>query len=269
MYFSINMKNVFIIIFLVCSLKSTSQNNSIEAQFKDRHLIDVDDFIGYDNFGSYYFSKNNVFYKNNEGKLLQYQNLQLGTISKIDIINPLKIIVFYKDFNSVVLLDNQLNEIQKINFSEIENSIIVSAIGMSGQNKLWLFNETNQQIALFDLTTNQVKNLNVPIKEKFLFYQTDFNYFNWINSNKELETCNIFGRVFLGEKIETIENLKIINNNTVLYTKGNIVFIEDFSSKNVYQIVNIENSFKKIFYKDQILTIFTNHEIINYKINIP
>jgi hypothetical protein len=30
--------------------------------------------------------------------------------------NPLNIVLFYENFNVVILLDNQLNETQKINF---------------------------------------------------------------------------------------------------------------------------------------------------------
>jgi hypothetical protein len=37
-------------------------------------------------------------------------------ITKVDLQNPLKIVLFYESFNSALLLDNQLNEIQKINF---------------------------------------------------------------------------------------------------------------------------------------------------------
>lgn len=55
-----------------------------------------------------------MFYiKKNNTQLWQYKNLSLGKITKIDLQNPLKIVLFYEGFNSVILLDNQLNEIQK------------------------------------------------------------------------------------------------------------------------------------------------------------
>ena len=41
-------------------------------------------------------------------------------IKKVDLINPLKVTLFYEEFNTVVLLDNQMNEIQKIDFSKNE-----------------------------------------------------------------------------------------------------------------------------------------------------
>jgi hypothetical protein len=44
------------------------------------------------------------------GKLLsRYSDKSLGTISKLDVRNPMKILVFYRDFNTVVFLDNMLN----------------------------------------------------------------------------------------------------------------------------------------------------------------
>jgi hypothetical protein len=49
-----------------------------------------------------------------------YQNFSLGKITKVDLQNPLKIVLFYENFNTVVTLDNQLNEIQKSIFPKVQ-----------------------------------------------------------------------------------------------------------------------------------------------------
>jgi hypothetical protein len=71
----------------------------------------------------------------------------LGKITKVDLQNPLKIVLFYESFN-VAPLDNQLNEIQKINFSSNANPIVITATGIASQNQLWVYNSLNQQIGL-------------------------------------------------------------------------------------------------------------------------
>ena len=88
------------------------QIQTLNPKFVNSILFEADDFIGFDNIGNYYYIKNNVLFKKTESTILQYQNVSLGKIKKVDIINPLKIVLFYEDFNSVVFLDNLMNEIQ-------------------------------------------------------------------------------------------------------------------------------------------------------------
>ena len=92
----------------------------LKAQKKAYHIrttpIDATTFIGVDSFQNVYTLKGNAFYKNNQEN---YQNLNLGEIFSIDIRNPFKIVLFYKNFNTVILLDNRLNEIEKIQFFKL------------------------------------------------------------------------------------------------------------------------------------------------------
>ena len=66
----------------------------------------------YDNF---YLIKNSIVKKTSESTFT-YNNIDLGELYKIDLFNPLQIKLFYKDQNSIVILDNKLSEIKKVNF---------------------------------------------------------------------------------------------------------------------------------------------------------
>lgn len=235
----------------------------------DSIAIDADCFIGFDGFKNCFYTKNNVLFKKVGDSNLQYQNPSLGKITKVDILNPLKIIVFYEEFNSVIVLDNQLNEIQKVDLSKLETPVVASAIGISGQNKLWVFNILNQQIGLYDLNSNTYQNLGMPIKDGVSYYQTDFNYFQWIDKQNNWNTCTIYGRIFSSGKMETTSKMQLLNENKVLFSKDNSLFIRDKNTNKLYEIEIVEKSFKNFYYKDQILSIFTNKGITNYKITIP
>ena len=245
------------------------QIQTLNPKFVNSILFEADDLIGFDNIGNYYYIKNNVLFKKTESTILQYQNVSLGKIKKVDIINPLKIVLFYEDFNSVVFLDNLMNEIQKINFSKNEMPIIASAIGMSGQNQLWLYNSLNQQIGLYDITTNKIKNLGVPIKESVLYYQTDFNTFNWIDIQNQWFSCSIFGRVVNNGPITFQNQVQLLDSNQLIYLNENVLFLNDRNAATNYKIEIVEKSFVKFYFKDQILSIFTTQGITNYKIILP
>jgi len=269
MYFSITMKTLSCFILFIISSYSFGQNQKITPTKIDTITIDADSFVGFDGFHNYFYIKDNALYKTADNNQLQYQNVSLGTIAKVDILNPLKIIVFYEDFNTVIVLDNQLNEIQRVEFSKLDNPIVASAIGIAGQNKLWFFNTLNQQIGLYDLNTNTYQNLGMSIIDGLRFYQTDFNYFHWIDKQNQWNTCTIYGRVFQSRKIEQTSNLQLLNENKILFSTDNSIFLLDRNTDKRYEIEIVEKSFKNFYYKDQILSIFTTKGITNYKITIP
>ena len=136
-------------------------------------------FLAYDAFEYVYTIENNVFKKSKGSENWEYKNVTLGKITKVDLQNPLKIVLFYEDFNTVILLDNQLNESQKINFSEHPTPINATAVGIAGQNQLWVYNNLNQQIGLYDYLKNEYKTISTPLAGKVKNNTTHFYSFMW------------------------------------------------------------------------------------------
>ncbi|WP_269234542.1 hypothetical protein [Flavobacterium flavigenum] len=233
---------------------------------------DADDFLGYDSFGYSYEIKNNVFRKIKGNEIFEYKNISLGKITKADILNPLKIVLFYEDFNSVVLLDNQLNKISEINFSQNNIPIVATATGMSTQNQLWIYNTLNQQIGLFDYLKNEYKTVSTPLTENIKFYQTDFNTFYWIDEKNNWFLCDIFGKTTALGKVSDFDKILILSPKQYIFSKANLLYFKDIhkdGSESVYEIELPQKSLHKFYCKDQILSIFTPKEITNYKIVIP
>lgn len=241
----------------------------IQASLVAKQELAADVFVGFDNLGNGYFFNKDVFYKKNAEKLWQYKNPFLGKVTKADIQNPLKMVLFYGDFNSVVLLDNQLNETDRIDFSTNENPIVATAVGMASQNRLWIWNNLTQQLGLFDYLNNNFKVLTQSFQGNVKYYQSDFNYFQWIDEKNNWRSCDIFGKVaFLGQ-VPEFEKIQLLENQKVLFaTKGQLYF-QDLKKDGVFLIENVEKSLRGFTYKDQILSIFTDSGITNYKLNLP
>jgi hypothetical protein len=92
-----------------------------------------------------------------------YSNKRLGKISSVDAMNPLKIVVFYKDFSRVLFLDNTLTEngtpieLEKM---ELEQASQVCA---SYDNGVWVFDGVEYTLTRFNQQmqkTVQILNLN-------------------------------------------------------------------------------------------------------------
>lgn len=262
------MKKILIII-LFWSAFSFSQSQKLVASLLNSKPLIADNFIGIDGLGNYYSIKNNVFTKQKDIQVLEYKNISLGKISRVDILNPLKLVLFFESFNTAITLDNQLNEIQRINFSEVDNSIVATKIGMASQNQFWIYNALNQKIGLFDYTKNTYTPLGNPIQVPIKDFQSDFNTFYWIDEVNNWYSCDIFGKVNLLASIPVYDKIQIIDSEKLLFSKGNKIYLLNNKTKVIIEIEIVEKSFQNFYYKDQILAIFTNQQITNYKIKLP
>ncbi|MFE3868077.1 hypothetical protein ACFX5E_08320 [Flavobacterium sp. LS2P90] len=263
------MKKGIILFFITLTSIVFGQNQKLTATKIGFVPLDCDQFLEYDQFGFYYYVKNNVLFKTNEKEYFEYKNISLGKITKVDLLNPLTVVLFYENFNTTILLDNQLNETQKINFSENQIPIMVGAIGLASQNQLWIYNNLTQQIGLFDFLKKEYNTVSIPFVKNIKKYQTDFNNFYWIDEENNWYSCDLFGKIIFKEKIPPFDSIEIINENKYLFRKDNILIYENTENDLKFEIEISEKTFKKFYYKDQILSIFTAEGITNYKITIP
>lgn len=243
-------------------------NPALISQYKNIS----NEFLGYDSFGYSYKIANNVFSKTKGNEIFEYKNVSLGKLTKVDLQNPLKIVLFYEDFNTVILLDNQLNKVTEINFSQHADPIVVSAIGMSTQNQLWIYNTLNQQIGLFDYLKNEYRTISIPLTESIQYYQTDFNTFYWIDKKNNRFSCDIFGKTTSLGKVADFDKIFIVSSSQYLFSKNNLLYFKGFDKSNIEAVSEIkilQKTFDNFYYKDQILSIFTATDISNYKIVTP
>ncbi len=256
--------STLLIIFTFCL---SAQTNYKCIKLDSLKIVNAEHFIGKDNFQNYYYSSNNELFKQNQNQTFNYKNLALGKIDDISIENPLQIILLYKSFNIVILLDNQLNEVQKIDFNSINQNLIITSIGFGGQNKLWFFDSVSQKIGVYDLITSSITFLSTPFDGIISKKMSSYNYFYFTNKQNEYQFISIFGKIEnLGFYPENDDSC-FLNGHQIIYAKKNLFFIYDFNHKTISKLDISENSFQNFFFKDGILSIFTQNKIINYQIN--
>lgn len=74
---------------------------------------------------------------------------QFGKVSYIDVSNPMRVLLYYKDFSTVVMLDRLLNVRNTIDLRR-QDIFQVQAIGLSYDNKIWLYDELNNKLKKID-----------------------------------------------------------------------------------------------------------------------
>jgi len=225
-------------------------------------------YLGADSYGWRYTVLDNELRKEKDGRTLKFKALSLGDIYRADLQNPLQIVLFYRKFNTVVLLDNQMNETSRINFSDIPQPVIADAVGLASQNRLWVYDITTQQVGLYDLAKGTFRTLASPFNDGIRYYQNDYNYFYWVDNANSWFAVNLFGKVNSLGKLPEFDQLQIVSPRSVIYSKDGTMYHFDPVAGTNTVITIVEKSFRSFYYAGEILSIFTHSEIIHYKITL-
>ena len=133
-----------------------------------------------------------------------------GKVAQIDVSNPLRVLLYYKDFSTVVILDQLLNVRGTIDFRK-QDIFQVQAVCLSYDNKIWVYDE-------FD---NKLKKIDED--GKLLFATTDFR--------------QLFDEAFSFTKICDQDGF------LYLYDKNKGVYVFDYygTLKNIFSLTGYDN----------------------------
>ncbi|MCX7546684.1 hypothetical protein OS188_01820 [Xanthomarina sp. F1114] len=230
-------------IFILCSFSSYGQE-SIETLFISKSPFEADTIVGIDNFGTKYFVNNNTLYKVEDQNNYAYSHVQFGKITSANSFNPLKITVFYEDFNTAFILDNRFAEILKIDFSSLEYYKNISFVSTANDNALWVFNEDIQQLELFDYKTNKTRATTLPIQSKALDLKSNYNY-AWLLTEKFLYKYNYFGSLVYKVENQGFTSLVESNDKIFLVKNSHLSFFNE--SEKAYQLIETPELLVKQF----------------------
>lgn len=263
------MKKIILLLVFQFSFVSFCHAQNLTATVLTNKSLEAETFLGYDSLENIYFINNNILFKQSTTELWQYQNISLGKITRVDLQNPLNIVLFYENFNTVILLDNQLNETQKINFSENNFPLNATATGIASQNRLWVYNSLTQEIVLFDYLKNTFQSITPSFQGTFMHYETDFNTFYWIDEKRDLYSCSIFGKITTLGNLPDFDQIHVLSSKAVLYKNNTNLYYHTLIDNKSTLIDFDKKTFIKFQYRDQILSIFTTEGITNFKIILP
>ena len=135
---------------LLCFVWTSLNSQELNAVFHAKFPLEAQEFVGIDDFQSIYYINDDILYKKSSTKDFSFSNIESGALSSVHIQNPFKIILFYADFNAVITLDNNLNELtQRIDFTKETLFNNVTFVTGSSQNNLWLYADDNK-LHLYD-----------------------------------------------------------------------------------------------------------------------
>ena len=252
-------------IFLFFSISIFAQE-SIEAKFVKKSDLKSETLISVDNFGTSYYLKNDVLHKKTENITITYNNLQLGTLHSSNAFNPLKINLFYKDFNTVIILDNRLAEIFKIDFNALSTYKNVSHISTGHDNTIWIFNQDLQKLELFDYKTRTTRAQTVPVQSAVLDLKSNYN-FCWLLTENFLYVYNYFGSLLKKVKNNGYTALVESNENIILKKYNTLFFMKKGQDK-IIPIITQNLLINQFFVTNETLYIYNNETLQQFQLKI-
>jgi hypothetical protein len=211
----------FSCILLLCFLSGFKlQDNAANLVIKAKI-----DYFKVDNIGNIYVVHGDELLKYlPSGKFfIRYSNLKLGNISSLDVTNPLKLLLYYHDFQQIVYLDDQLSansdniSLEKLGY---EQTALVCA---GANNSFWIYNRQNNELLRFNEKSNKIaatgnlkqvlqKNLNPN-------FMLEYNGTLFLNCPENgIYVFDMFGAF---SKIISLKNLLDfkVNENIIYYRK--------------------------------------------------
>lgn len=230
------MNRILSIVLLICfALPGFSQD---DTTFKQVRVI-KGDITGFtvDNLDNVYIlnSRNQLKKLNANGDSVAIYNdvKKFGQASLIDVTNPLKILLYYKDFATIVMLDRFLNVVNVVDLRK-QGILQAKAIGQSNDNKIWVYDEAEAKLKKLDesgkllLETPDIRLLTgqaaVPSR---IFDENRYVYL--YDPEKEVFVFDYFGTFKNGILISHWQNLKVAGKY-IFGTKADSIYRYDINT---------------------------------------
>lgn len=137
--------------FLICTIISWSQNDSTFTFFKK--IKGEFSAFAVDHLDNIYLLTSTDQLKKLDAhgdSVAVFNNIRnYGKVSAIEVSNPLRVVLYYKNFSTIVVLDRLLNIRSAIDLRQ-QNIFQVQAVGLSYDNKIWLYDELEHKLKKID-----------------------------------------------------------------------------------------------------------------------
>ena len=179
-----------------------------------------------------------------------YKSITYGAPDYVDISNPLQVILFYKLFNTIILLDNRLNLINQFTVP-LGTTLIANA----GEDKIWVYNNMSNLLSIYNYRTSKIEKNSIPITEKIIELKGNLNEAITKTHHNKLDIYNFvarktstkdLGQIQLPVSMQgkySVQNHKLYKNKTpVMSVGGSIITFEVqnnvlyyFKDRNIYK----------------------------------
>jgi hypothetical protein len=182
-----------------------------------------------DNFGNVYLVNEETIRKYNAACAFQkeFSNKNFGPITSADATNALRIVLFYRDFNRVVFLDNTMSQNGEAVQLENLGFPMATLVCSSHDNGLWIFDRQNfelirlnRNLQVEQRTGNLSQVLDATVQPNFIIEKDNRLFLN--NPSTGVLIFDVFGTYSKTIPVKDLKTLQIVDDNLVYYKAGSL-----------------------------------------------
>lgn len=255
------MEKLIATIFLICSVISLTAQETFTNHKTLKTIAGTYKNFAVDNLGNVYvintFNQIKKLNSNFDSIAVFNDTRQYGSITHVDVTNPLKILVYYAEFSTILVLDRFLNLRNKIDLRK-QNIFKASSIALSFDNFIWVYDEFDHQIKKINDEGNIVMQSNdfrlaldtVMIPQAILDYNGKLYLYQ---PNKGLLVLDYYGALQHFYEIKGLQNVQFNKNNFIGFTQDGLVsYSLNFITEQRKKMDVLNKKFFKILLRDQL-----------------
>lgn len=211
-----------LLVFTTCKTQQTiAIDDQVEYDLKVKNKAFAIDELGF----LYLVTDRNelVRYDDNLAQEFAYSNERLGSITSVDVNNPFKLLCFYENYQTIIVLDNLLGEVSRYPLFDLGYNNI-EAIGISNDNNVWLYDPIDYKLKKIDNAGSLLVESITMYNEGLEYIKPDFlkereNKVFLYDSNYGFFVFDNLGQFIESIPIKDLESFQILNENKIIYLK--------------------------------------------------
>lgn len=196
-----------------------------------------------------------------------------GKIYSIDATNPFKILAYYKEFSTIIILDRLLNVRSTIDLRQ-QNILQVRVVATSYDNNIWVFDELDSRLKKIDdtgkvlFTSNDFRQVfeNVPIPETM--FDRDGQLYLY-DPKTGLLVFDYYGAKKNNYLLLNVRDLEVIDKNTITARDSADILLYKPATLQTFSFSAFKDQsvYSKIKFNGKLLYCLTNDdELLIYRV---
>jgi len=221
-------------------------------------------FLAVDNYNGIYFLNFEVLTKIQGDQKWVYTNYELGVPTSVSTLNPLQILVFYKETNTIVFLDRFLNETRRVDLNQLNPPKIGWWAENTKNQEIWLYSGEDNHLEFFNYKQNITLSQTIPFLETPIGLTADFNN-AYVLFQHKINQYNIYGTLLHTKTIDSLQQLKI-SKSYILGKSKHQLKVFDRNLKTLGTIKIPKNNLTDFSLRDEKLYIYSESTLFTYQL---
>ena len=248
------MKKILVIILLlslICPLQAQTDESVVIEQISQIIAVDPQGNVYAVNDASLYkYSPNGIL-------LYSYTDNMLGNIASIDVDNPLKIMLYYREAGSILFLNDKLAPVGDVIDLFSKGLTTISLATYSTKNNILLFDEANTDLIILDFYFNEKERIHYNFEHFHPVILKDIN-------EKKIYMQDAMTGIYFFDSFGTYDkNIAVLSDYPVQVVKDFIFYIKN-NQLNSYNYSQLEaNIMTNLPEKTRQAIVFQNNIILS------